>query len=142
MFELGKYRLSDLSLLSFCIFHCSCLICQIIALVLQVLPTSKQCVTFTAECQICIGCIGNTFICVCRIHDTEVVKLPYLPEYVSSKCSKEESKMCSFLEIHGYYFIKLLFLGDQKNKIGQLLDANSPGGSAITFLNEPSHRVV
>lgn len=56
-----------------------------------------QTVCDTAECQICIGCIGNTFICVYRIHDTEIVKLPYLPEYVSSKCSKEESKMCSFL---------------------------------------------
>lgn len=75
------------------------------------------------------------------VQNTEAVKLPCLPELVSSKGSKEKSKMCSFLLRHSYYCIILLFLGDQKNKIWWLLDANSPGRSAIIFLNGSSHTV-
>lgn len=109
----------------FCIFHHFCLFYQIIVFVLQVLPTSKQCVTFTAECQICVGCIGNTFSGVYRVHDTEVVKLPYLPEYVSSKCSKEESKSVISFKYMGTILLYCYSWENQKNNIRQLLDAYS-----------------
>ena len=96
MFELGKYRLSDLSVLPSCR---SCFFYQIIALVLQVLPIPKHCVIFTAEHQIYTGYSGNTFMCI----EYKILKLFNGPICLSCLVSVQKKQVnFFFLLIHGF----------------------------------------